>query len=492
MHAEDRNVVALDYRLMASLSLLSDPPRRPPIERATDVAGIPRAFRPDPLRAEEMEEFYSDSLNKRRGNHLLRRIKDDLLESADQGFFFQGILYGNRGVGKSTEINRLLSSPEIESRFVVIRLDALNELNPQTYSVADVLLVIVSNLIECCEEKCKARGQAFHEAGTMLRDLQQQLAPFFPELQGLEQLTRTTGGGGELSFLGAVKLMVRVEGVRKTDSVAARERLTNLSAVLERQISIARDRLPEYELLLIGENFDKEQIPQALLQETFLQYSGVLRELRLHLLFTLPVPFVHRFGEQLAFRRENRLPVYDVPVFGEDHKRDSAGRAALIELLQKRANLSDIFESEALELLLDASGGDLYRLFALTVNAGRLARYRYEDDPDSERLVLMTDVEMAAREQLGIFRNEMGTSPDDPDDTPWADKQRKLRDIYEGKEAANVPDKALYQLLRRRAVLFFNGRGRYGVHPLAVEILREQLAADRTFHYQGGGLEFKP
>jgi hypothetical protein len=469
-----------------------DTPRRPLVERAVDVAGIPKAFRPNPLIAEEMPQFYSDSLNKRRGNHLLRRIKDDLLESAEQGFFFQGIMYGNRGVGKSTEINRLLDNPDIKSRFVVIRLDALNELNPQTFSVADVLLLIVTNLIECCEAQCRRVGKAFHEAGTMVHDLQQQLAPFFPELQTREQLTRTTGGSGELSFLNAIKLGVRVEGQRKVDSVAARETLAELSGVLERQISIARDRLPEYELLVIGENFDKEQIPQALLNETFVQYSGVLRDLRLHLLFTLPVPFVYSFGEQLGFRRENRYPVYDVPVFNEDHKGDKPGCEALIELLEKRADLKNIFADDALELLLRASGGDLYRLFATTVNAGRLARYRNEDDPASERKVLLPDVEASVREQLGIFRNEMGTALNDPNDTPWADKLQKLRDIYEGKVAANVPDKALYQLLRRRAVLFFNGRGRYGVHPLAVEILREQLARDTTFVYRGGGLDFKP
>jgi hypothetical protein len=85
----------------------------------------------------------------------------------------------------------------------------------------------------------------------------------------------------------------------------------------------------------------------------------------------------------------------------------------------------------------------------------------------------------------------MGVAPNDPDDTPWAEKLQKLRDIYEGNPAANVPDKALYQLLRRRAVLFFNGRGRYGIHPLAVEILREQLARDTTFVYRGGGLDLR-
>src|ERR1017187_9285786 len=118
------------------------------LERATDVAGIPKAFRPEPLVAQEMARFYSDSLDRQRAPHLLRHIKDDLLESADQGgFFFQGVLYGNRGTGKSTEINRLLDEAAIKEKFVVIRLDALAELNPQTFSVADVLKLLLTNLI---------------------------------------------------------------------------------------------------------------------------------------------------------------------------------------------------------------------------------------------------------------------------------------------------------------------------------------------------------
>jgi hypothetical protein len=411
------------------------------------------------------------------------------LESAQQGFFFKGVLYGNRGNGKSTEINRLLDEDAIKQRFVVIRLDALSELNPQTFSAVDVLLLLLANLIQSCAAKCKEAGRAFHEADIMTADLQQTLAPFFPELQSKEQLTKTTGGGGEFAFLNVIKLGIRVEGQRKVDSVNPRESLAELSAVLERQISIARERLPEYELLAIGENFDKEQIPQLLLQDTFVQYASVLRDLRLHLLFTLPVPFVYSFGEQLSFRRENRYPVYDVPVYNQEHQRDSAGCQALIELIEKRADLESIFAKDALELLLRASGGDLYRLFAITVRSSRLARYRYEDDPSSARRVLLADVAIVVREQLGIFRNELGTAPNDPDDIPWGDKLQKLREVYEGLPAANIPDKALYRLLRNRAVLFFNGMGRYGVHPMAVEVLREQLANDPQFRYRGGGLD---
>ena len=63
-------------------------PVRPLIQRAVDISGLPRAFRPNPLIAEEME-FYAESLNKRRANYLQRRIRDDLLEAKGQAFFFR-------------------------------------------------------------------------------------------------------------------------------------------------------------------------------------------------------------------------------------------------------------------------------------------------------------------------------------------------------------------------------------------------------------------
>ena len=104
----------------------SEKPQR--IQRAFDVAGVPRAFRPDPLSADEMD-FYSDSLNRCRANHLQRTIKDDLVESADFGLFFKGVLYGNRGTGKSTEINRLLDNDDIKKRFMIVRLAGLYKLS---------------------------------------------------------------------------------------------------------------------------------------------------------------------------------------------------------------------------------------------------------------------------------------------------------------------------------------------------------------------------
>lgn len=462
--------------------------KRPPIIRATDILGIPNAFRAEPLSADDME-FYVDSLDKRRKNNLQRGVKNDLLESAAQKLFLKAVLFGNRGNGKSTEINRLLIDKEIKQKFIVVRLDALNQLNPRTFGMADVLILLVISLIVRCNEKCNESGRAFHEAGIMENDLVKELSPFFPELQNKMQEGGMTGGSVELNILSMLKFGYRSENQVKIDFAQERRSLENLLDFLVRKIGIVKEHLPEFEILIVGENFDKEQISPRLLDETFVQYSAVFRQLPIHFLFTLPVPFVNSKELELPFDRDRLYPIYDIPVCDKSHKQDTEGITALTALMEKRADLKAIFADDALELLLRASGGDLFLLFTMIVAAGKDARYRHEDEPTSEKRVVRLDVENAAQRQLGNFRNRMGTVPGDSDQTTWETKRLKLRAIYEGKVSTKVPDDALYQLLRRRAVLFFNGPGRYGVHPLAVEMLREEFATDPTFSYKGSGLD---
>jgi hypothetical protein len=94
-------------------------------------------------------------------------------------------------------------------------LDALEELNPETFGVVDVLSLLIANLIEACVRACENRSRLFHQATSILGDLQEQLAPFFPELQDKEQKSLTTGGGGELNLLTFLKFQIKVEGQRK-------------------------------------------------------------------------------------------------------------------------------------------------------------------------------------------------------------------------------------------------------------------------------------
>ncbi len=463
--------------------------RRVPVERAVTLRRFSRAFFPEPLDASELAEFYSDALSICRGTDLVRRMSGHLLAGAEDAFYFKGVLYGNRGTGKSTEIIRLLASQEIRSKFVSVVVDAVTDLNPRSFTVVDVLLVTIANLIEACEAKCRELGRAFNEAGTMHRDLQQALAPFFSVLQAKIQDTVTKGGTVEGSFFGLAKASVRIEGQRRTDVLQKPESLSELGRALDRYIAAIKVHLPEFEFLVVGENFDREQVSRGRLADTFIEFGGVFRDLQLNLLFTLPVPFVNAHRGALPFRRQNQYPIYDIPVCTAAHEADPDGCGALRRLVGMRADPA-LFDDDALNLVIRASGGDLSWLFSMIVLSAERARYRNEDFPDTPARILFNDAEGVVLEQFSMFRNEMGVDPDDPDDAPWPDKRAKLRAIYEDSPDADVPSSVLYHLLRRRAVLYFNGRGRYGVHPMAIEILREQLdGLDETFHYKGGGLD---
>lgn len=315
---------------------------RRPLEKATNLQGIPSAFRPEPLSTDEMQ-FYSDALNQRRGGQLQRTLSTDLLTRAGQGFFFKGVIFGNRGTGKSTELNRLFTNPDIKSRFLAITIDAVSQLNPQTFSVADVLALLAIGVIEGCEQACQAEDKAFHAAAKMIDDMQQHLAPFFPGLQNKIQTTQAQGGSIQATVFGFITGSLKIEGQTKLDHATQQESLNDLRDMLGRLIAIAQDHLPNKEIIVVGENFDREQIPITLLEETFVRYSAIIRELPLHLLFTLPVPFVYAHNDQLPFQLENGYPLYDIPVFDKDHQVDAAGHSALETLIDLRADRHALF-----------------------------------------------------------------------------------------------------------------------------------------------------
>ena len=70
---------------------------------------------------------------------------------------------------------------------------------------------------------------------------------------------------------------------------------------------------------------------------------------------------------------------------------------------------------------------------------------------------------------------KLGQSPyDGAEQIPYSEKSKRLVEVYNRAPDHDVPDKILYSLLRGRAIQEFNGVGWFGVHPLVVDILKEQ------------------
>jgi hypothetical protein len=72
------------------------------------------------------------------------------------------------------------------------------------------------------------------------------------------------------------------------------------------------------------------------------------------------------------------------------------------------------------------------------------------------------------------YRMRLGQSPYDVSQIPYPEKLARLLAVYGHAPDNDIPDPVLYSLLRGRAVQEFNGDGWSGVHPLVVDILKEQ------------------
>jgi hypothetical protein len=125
----------------------------------------------------------------------------------------------------------------------------------------------------------------------------------------------------------------------------------------------------EQEWLFIGEDFDKTSVPTARVEELFLAYSHIFRDLRTHLIFTVPIGLYYSDkAAQLPFEKNCSLIIPDTPVYGKDHSPNESGRAAIQAVLEARMNL-DLFEPEQMLQLVVASGGNLRDLFGMVNHA---------------------------------------------------------------------------------------------------------------------------
>src|SRR5438477_264612 len=112
----------------------------------TDLDGLHLTLRPEPLMGmEEFEKYYREQVNEVRGEDTVARLSLKL-QQAYGTVPFRAFLTGHSGVGKSTEITRLLKS--VKDRHAGIRLSIATELNPASFKVFDVLLLMLARLAE--------------------------------------------------------------------------------------------------------------------------------------------------------------------------------------------------------------------------------------------------------------------------------------------------------------------------------------------------------
>jgi hypothetical protein len=447
------------------------------IARAESLKDVYRTLLPEPLvKPEEILAFYRNQLNETRGgDDIVGRLQLGLTRASEGSTFFKACVMGHPGVGKSTELSRLVQN--VEDKFRTIRFSAVSELDPVNFRPLDVLLIM---MIEVAQQTAKV----VEPPPERLKEI---LDWFAQKKDTSEQATSTTtqieaGAGvkGDSYWAKVLLLFANLRGelkfaaTRKTEVVEYRlSRLNELIEIANRLLDDCNRLLrnaDRQEWLFIGEDFDKTSVPTARVEELFLAYSHIFRDLRTHLIFTVPIGLYYSDkAAQLPFEKNCSLIIPDTPVYQQDHSPNELGRAAVEAVLEARMNL-DLFESGQMLRLVVASGGNLRDLFGMVNHAADSAILR----PTNNHKINAADVNRALVKYRSDYERQLGQSPFDRQTITYMEKAALLKRIYEGEKVAQVPDPVLYSLLSARAVQEFNGQRWFGVHPLVVDILAAQ------------------
>ena len=450
------------------------------ITPAQSLEEVYRTLQPSPLETPaQLKAFYKEEMNAVRGGDKMKRLEIGLNRAHKDRNYFKAFFMGHQGVGKSTELSRLIE--RVKDNFYTIRFSALSTLDPSNFRPLDVVLMMMVDVAEQTAKPVKEGGANKKPPQERLQEI---LEWFATEINTKEKATGLVaslevGAGAKedslwnkvLGLFATLKGEIKFASTRKNEVVEHRvSRLTSLIEVANRLLDDCNNLLRQEtgrEWLFVGEDFDRAGISSTKIEDLFIQNASIFRNLRTHLIFNLPVSLYYSSkGTSLPFHdRSFVLP--DTPVFNQDHSASTKGRSALQSVLEARM-ATTLFEKDQMERLIVASGGNLRDLFVLVNYAADSATLRDAETINAD------DVFGAIVNLRSDYERRLGQSPYDPETVSYKDKAERLVLIYNNEKTAQITDPVMYSLLNARAIQEFNGQRWFGVHPLVVDILASQ------------------
>lgn len=429
------------------------------------------------LESDEMQAFYCADINRVRGEDQLMSMRRRLNRHFG-GAFYKALVMGHSGVGKSTEFTRLLD--DVKEQFQPIRFSAVDELHPDSFQAFDVLMLMMF-------EVARRTGMKKSEGGAGKKPPPQRLQEiidYFSTEENKRTIKRHHGveaaaGVGPkatspwATFLGlfaSVKGEIKFAADRERTIVEYRlQRMSELTEMVNRLLddcNALMRRETQKEWLFVGEDFDKHQIAPERSRALYLTHGNILKDLRAHLIMTLPVELGYsEYAARLSISEIINIP--DTPVYHADHRPHGEGRKAVQKTLHARV-VSALFQPNQAMRLVVASGGNLRDLFRMTVDAADHALNRNATKIGAENVLY------AINSLRNDYTRLLSESAFDSTSISYEAKVERLMAIYNGDPTTKITGAAMHSLLRARAIQEFNGERRFGVHPLVVDILKEQ------------------
>jgi hypothetical protein len=320
--------------------------------------------------------------------------------------------------------------------------------------VEDILILISNALLDICEKK---------NININRNDIEKLIHFFDPKEETIikeEDTTKSGGGGGEMSLnLYVLKLSLdaksQIMGSSKKIETIRREIRNNFiewNACIDNIIEKIREENNQKYPIIIFENFDKI-LPHTRAIDIF--EKGYLEKIRMYIIYTFPIglSYSEKFGTIEQYVSRHFFPMIDIRK--QTGEKNQKGYDTIKKIIGKRVKSINLFEKEALNTLIEKTGGCLRDVFKIIVQASRYAERQNKNRVD------VKDINRALKsEKSSITRRiEMKDYPD-------------LNEIHRTKTEIKEKNKML-RFLEAHVILEYNGDRWHDLHPLVYDFLKE-------------------
>jgi hypothetical protein len=427
---------------------------------------------PKPLTDGGIRDFWVETAEAR---DSLTSFRGSLRSLINQDVPQRILVYGHRGCGKSTELNKLIS--ELGPEWLPITLVAGDYLPVSGNQAADVLLAACTRIIEAAKDKYLDLDEAalkpvvafFNETTETHKESRDATLEVGAGINSSSSLLEKLIGLSA-KFSSALKFGSRTDTStvnkvrqRKGELMAA----VNALGIATEQAWRAKFGDTKAKVLLVIEDLDKLGLADA--RQIFVNDGRLLGSITLRAIYTVPV-FTFHSPEAKAINSyfDQTLGLPMIKTYTRHGKHCEEGRSILREIIRRRVD-SHVIPDDAVELLIERTGGVLRDIFDAIQSCAQFLPVQKSNMMDKGNIKTALDRMVAT---MGL---QIGYPPEDKK----APKPLQLRLASiakaqsEGKEVATEPDPDLQYLLMSGALIEYNGDRWLGVHPLAKDYLTE-------------------
>jgi len=425
------------------------------MEKATELRNVLKVTKPEPLKDENYDKFFVET-DSARGVNAALLLSDFFDVNMDDP---QKVLFmGHRGSGKSTELYRF--GQYIENEFKVINFSIRDEVDIVDLEYVDLIFTILRKLYD----EARKDGIAVNENVLENLDHYWNDEKLVENLK-IEKASIETGievKGGFWNIISAhIKGVLHIGSesksiVREYIKPRLSQLLTSANDLIYEITKAYRkqeDRVP----LLVIEDLDKLDL--AVAEELFLKHKNILTGFNIHIIYTFPI-FLHYSGKfdeiETTFDHYELLSM--IKVKNKDNSPHPDGISIIRRIVEKRADLA-LFSEEALNYIIEKSGGSLRHVFEMLQNSVLDIRSR---DRTATKLDLA-----GAKNGYKKLRNYF-------ERTIAEEHLETLKKIHESTDKKPMPDARLKEMLNCMAVIEYNGDRWCDLHPAVADILMEK------------------